>query len=90
MTISKKEQELLIEMFMNPDFCISANGQKIYNSSWFYDVVCNLKNHGLIRSLKNGRKKIYKLTEEGLLFGYILSKEKGNKKEIYYDILYFH
>jgi hypothetical protein len=85
-TFSKKEQELIIEMFMRDRFKISPNGQKIYKSKFFFDVMCDLKKMGLIRSFKIGNKTNYQLTDEGIMLGYLLSRksDKAIDKKIWY------
>lgn len=89
MTFTKREQELLIKMFLDEKFSITANGQKIYNSKWFFDIVSKLKKDGIIISERIGNKTSYRLTEEGIILSYILSKRIGNSKEVWYSIFFY-
>ena len=86
MTFSKKEQELIIQMFFNDRYKISPNGQKIYKSKFFFDVICDLKKLGLVRSFKVGNKTNYQLTDHGIMLGYLLSRrsENAENKKIWY------
>lgn len=92
MTFSTKEQKLIIQMFMQDRFKITPNGQKVYKSKFFFDVVSDLKKMGLIRSFKIGNKTSYQLTDEGIMLGYLLSrrsKEAKNKKIWYIFDIFF-
>lgn len=89
MTFTKREQELLIQMFLNDKFRLTANGQKIYKSQWFFDVVCKLKKAGLVESFKSGKCSIYQLTDDGLIVSFILSKQEGHKKNLAYSVMCF-
>ena len=89
MTLTKKEQELLMFMGKDRHFSVSPNGQKIYQSSWFFDVISSLKKRGLVRSFKQGNGRKYQLTDEGVLISYLLAKMSGKEhREIFYSIFW--
>lgn len=85
MSLTKKEQELLVEMFSKDRYKITVNGQKIYNSSWFFDVVSKLKKYGFLRSFKVNNSTGYQLTDEGIMLACMLNKAlKKTEKDIFW------
>ncbi len=89
MSFTKREQQLLVEMFLNDRFRISANGQNIYNSAWFFDIISKLSKDGFVRGFKENGKTSYQLTTDGIALGYLLSKKLDrHEKEILLAVLW--
>jgi len=90
MTLTKKQQELLILMLNEKGFRLNPNGQKIYKSRALYDLIAKLKEFDLVRSFKKeGDGSSFQLTDKGIFISSILAGGSKNKKIKYWlQIIY--
>lgn len=72
--ITKKQQQLLIEMHSNHNRT-TRKEQETYPSHRFYDKVSELKGMRLVDSSSNGENKTYHLTMRGVVLVKILCGE---------------
>ncbi len=77
MTLTKKQQELIIHMICQRGFRLNCKIQKIYNSKALDKALQHLIKMGLIRNFKLENGNSYQLTDRGILLGGILTKEHG-------------
>ena len=85
MTLTKKQQELLILMLNKKGFRLNPNGQKIYKSRAFYDLMANLKRMDLVRSFKKELDGCsFQLTDKGVFLSSILAGGNANKYIAYW------
>ena len=87
--LTKKDQELLVHIFLNKFKIDSMKDQKIFLTINFYRSISRLKALRLIDikgiNKKDSRKRIYELTKLGLVVSYELSGRK--RPHIFYEIL---
>jgi Fe2+ or Zn2+ uptake regulation protein len=91
MTFTKKQQELLAYMVEQKGYRLNPNGQEIYKSKCFYDMIKELKDLGLVSSFKKEEDgSSYQLTDKGIMFSSII-KDKINKtdKDKVFDVFDF-
>jgi len=79
MTLTKKQQELIIHMICQRGFRLNPKIQNIYNSSALNRAIQHLKKMDLIRSFKTDQGQSYQLTDKGIFIGGILTKAHGLK-----------
>jgi len=83
MTFTKKQQEILIYMLDQKGHRLNPDGQKIYKSKYFYDMIKKLKDCGLVNSFKKELDgSSYQLTDKGVMFSSII-KDSIDKKEVF-------
>ena len=83
MTFTKKQQELLSYMLEQKGYRLNPNGQNIYKSKSFYDMIKELKDCGLVNSFKKELDgSSYQLTDKGVMFSSII-KDKIDKSEVF-------
>jgi hypothetical protein len=90
MVLTKKQQELLLLMLDNKGFRLGMNGQKVYKSHKFYNMVGELVALDLVRPFqKEMDGSSYQLTDKGIMTACILANGKERKK-IYYVLEIFY
>lgn len=90
MTLTKKQQELLLYMLFQKGFRLNPKKQKIYNSSAFYKMIERLIELDLIIPF---RKEVdgcsYQLTDKGLFFACVLNHGNKYPFKIEYILIWF-
>lgn len=72
-------------MLNKKGFRLNPNGQKIYKSKAFYDLIHKLKEMDLIRSFKKENDGCsYQLTDKGIFVSSIIAGEDKNKSITYW------
>ena len=79
MTFTKRQQEILVHMLNQKGYRLKPNGQEIYKTGSFYNMIKELKECELVKGFKKESDgSSYQLTDKGLFFASII-KDKVDK-----------
>lgn len=91
MTLTKKQQELLLYMLFQKGFRLDVKKQKIYKSSALYRMIGELIELDLVTHFKKeGDGSSYQLTDKGLFFACVLNHGRVYPFKIEYNLRFFY